>query len=77
MAVEVPVLQFKPATPANLISVLEAQARRLVEVGVVDAKLFDDAMALVKEFVWSSDLAAIGLDRVCLVPYGARDRHTL
>jgi hypothetical protein len=78
--VEVPKLQFKPAEPINLLEVLEAQARRLIEIGVpkevnaAEDKFLDDAMAKAKEFRYSIKLANIGLNRVCMVHYGVRDR---
>lgn len=78
--IEVPRLTFVPAQPANLAEVLEAQIRRLIEcgvpgeVGVDEAKFKDDAMKLAGEFVYSTELAGIGLDRVCIVHYGVRER---
>lgn len=78
--IEVPVLTFLPAQPANLVGVLEAQIRRLIEcgvpgeVGVEEAKFLDDAMAMAGAFTFSTELAGIGLDRVCVVHYGVCDR---
>lgn len=78
--VEIPVLRFKPAEPVNLTEVLEAQARRLIEVGIpgevgVNGGVFlDDAMGKINEFVWSPCLEKIGLDRVCVLHYAAYDR---
>ena len=78
--VEVPVLQFKPAEPINLHEVLESQVRRYIEIGMPkevqtsEEKFLDDAMAKANEFAYSIELADIGLSRICLVHYGARDR---
>lgn len=79
--IQVPVLRFAPAQPVNLAEMLEAQARRLIEVGVPSevgvngAKFLDDAMGKAKGFVYSVELASIGLDRVVMVHYGVRDRY--
>ena len=79
----VPTLMFVPAQPANLTEVLEAQIRRLIdvgvpkEVGVEEAKFLDDAIATAAEFVYSVELAAIQLDRVCFVHYDVRDRFLM
>lgn len=76
----VPIPRFPPALPVNLREVLEAQARCLIangipgEVGVVEAKFLDNAMNLAKQFGYSVELAAIGLNKVWLVHYGVRDR---
>lgn len=81
--IEVPRLMFVPALPANLKEMLEAQVRRLIEVGlpkevgVDEAKFLDDAMAMADEFAFSTDLAAIQLDQVWMVHYGVRDRFLM
>ena len=77
--IRVPELQFVPAQPANLTEVLESQIRRLIEcgvpqeVGVDKAKFLDDAMKMSDQFAYSTELAGIGLDRVAVMPYGARE----
>jgi hypothetical protein len=81
--IEVPRLTFAPTQPVNLADVLEAQVRCLIECGVpkevgVDvAKFKDGAMAMAGEFTFSPELAAIGLDRVCVVHYGVRGRFLM
>lgn len=78
--VVVPTLQFKPAEPINLLEVLESQARKLITIGIpkevkiAEDKFLDEAMAKIGEFAYSIELANIGLNRVCLVHYGVRDR---
>lgn len=73
--ITVPELTFVPAQPANLDEVLEAQVERLIEigvpkkVGVAEGKFRDDAMTMAAGFVFSMELAAIGLDRVWFVHY--------
>lgn len=80
--VDVPILKFVPDKPANLSEVLEAQVRRLIEigaqkeVGVEEGKFLDDATRVVSEFVYSAKLAKrTQLDRVWLMHYGVRDQH--
>jgi len=81
--IEMPKLTFVPAQPANLPEVLEAQIRRLIEVGapkevdVNEEKFLDDAMELVGGFAFSLELAAIQLDRVWLMHYGVRNQFLM
>lgn len=79
--IQVPSLRFLPPQPVNLVEMLEAQTKRLIEVGVPGevgvkkAKFLDDAMEKAAEFTYSVELAAIGLDRVVMVHYELRDCH--
>lgn len=71
----IPVAPAVISAPAGLMSLLESQADRLIDIGafsevkVSRGKYHDELMAAARAFVWKSELAAIGLTVVVLIDY--------